>query len=521
VATNMLDSESWARFGSAGANLSGGSVSVTAAELSSASAVAGAAGAGAPGAKVGIGASVALNLVATRATAELADGSKLTGADDVTLQATGTHAVVTQAEQGAAGGISITPVMATSIVSDRTTASIGAMSGGLTVTGDIAVDATQLSTALTQASGVVAGDKAAVGAALAIAVLDEQTIATTSSSLRTGGAVSFVAKGASLAATSAIASASGGNGADDAGQSTDKDGSVDDKVQKQATGSSQRMAGAGIGDASQRTALSAGGASANGKSATSEGGVAVAAAIAVDVSTVNVQAYVPSSVGIAAGGALSVATVSNVDARTSADGSTQGGGKAGVGAAVAINVINADNRAELGLAAPVTSAGQIVGVTAGRYGASALNVSALKTNLGLAAPVGYAPADMPYAPSATTALGRVDQIIAYAKSGASGAKVSVAGSLAVNVLTSKSIAGIESGAMVTITPAGANDGAVVLAADHEAYVAAAALPAEDGANGSKVGVGASVALNTALTTSEASLKANAGLSGAKSLTVKA
>ncbi len=526
LATNLLDSESWARFGSSAANVSGGDVSVTAADLSTASAIAGAAGAGVSGAKVGIGASVALNLVATRSTAELADDSKLSGAGAVTLQATGGHAVVTHAEQGADGGVAVTPVIATSIVSDRTIASIGALTGGLTTSGDITVEATQLSTALTEASGVVAGDKAAIGAAMAIAVLDEQTIATTSSSLKTThGAVSFSAKGASLTATTAIASATGGKGTDDSGQSTDSDGSVDDKVQKQTSGSSQRMAAANIGDSKQQSAAAAGGQSAGGKASTSEGGVAVAAAIAVDVSTVNVQAYVPVSVGISAAGALSVASVSNVDAKTSADGSTgasgsgSGDSKVGVGAAVAINVINATNSAELGATPTSVKSGQINTVTAGQYAASALNVSALKTDLGFTGPVASNDADLPQAPSATTSLGRLDQIVAYAKSGASGAKVSIAGSLAVNVLTSKSIADIDidTGADVTI----ASGGAVVLAADHEAYVAAEAVPAGDGASGSKVGVGASVALNTALTTSEASVKTNAGLSGANSVSVKA
>ncbi|HEY4747593.1 MAG TPA: hypothetical protein VIH38_08505, partial [Steroidobacteraceae bacterium] len=228
LATNLLDSESLARFGSPLAILSGGSVSLTAADLSTATALAGPSGSGASGGKVGIGASVALNLVATRSTAELADGAALSGAGDVTVLASGVHGIVTQAEQGSAGGVAVTPVMALTQASDRTLASIGALSGGLDATGNIEVGASQLSNALTQASGSAAGGKAAVGAALAIAVLDEETIATTSSSIRTSGAVSFTAQGAALAATAAVASASGGNGADSDGKSTDKDGSVDD-----------------------------------------------------------------------------------------------------------------------------------------------------------------------------------------------------------------------------------------------------------------------------------------------------
>jgi mucin-19 len=136
LAIDLLDSESLARFGSPLAILSGGSVSLTAADLSTATALAGPSGSGASGGKVGVGASVALNLVATRSTAELADGASLSGAGDVTLQAAGVHGIVTQAEQGSAGGVAVTPVIALTLASDRTRASIGALSGGLDVSGN-------------------------------------------------------------------------------------------------------------------------------------------------------------------------------------------------------------------------------------------------------------------------------------------------------------------------------------------------------------------------------------------------
>ncbi|MBC9981562.1 hypothetical protein HA482_25475, partial [Bradyrhizobium sp. INPA_01384B] len=355
-----------------------------------------------------------------------------------------------------------------------------------------------------------------------------ETIATTSSSIRTPGAVSFTAEGAALAATAAVASASGGNGTDSNGNSTDKDGSVDDKVQKQSGDSNQRMSDAKIGDADQQSTVGAEGSSANGKASTSEGGVAVAAAIAVDVSTVKVKAYVPASVGVKAGQALSVHSVANVDAKTSADGSTtaaSGNGstptKVGVGAAVAVNVVTADDRAELGTAAAATAAGQISGVTAGHYDGAAVQLTALKTDLGVASPTAVGAADLPHAPSATTALGRVDQIVAYAKSGSSGAKVGIAGSVAVNVVTSKSVADIDSAATVHVVPLAPSDGGVVLRSDNEAYVAGSALAATDGASGAKVGVGASVALNTVQNTSEASLAQNAALTGANSLAITA
>ena len=465
VALNLVDTQSLAQVtgGAMVTVTSSGAVAAISDNETSTIARAMPAGSGASGGKVGIGASVALNLVATRSTAELADGAWLSGAGDVTLQASGVHGIVTQAEQGSAGGVAVTPVIALTLASDRTLSSIGALSGGLDATGNIEVGAKQLSSALTQASGSAAGGKAAVGAALAIAVLDEETIATTSSSIRTPGSVSFTAQGAALAATAAVASASGGNGTDSSGNSTDKDGSVDKKVQKQSTDSNQRMTAAQVGDSDQQSTVGSEGASADGKASTSEGGVAVAAAIAVDVSTVKVKAYVPISVGVKAGNALSVMSVANVDVKTSADGSTSAGSgssstKVGVGAAVAVNVVTADNRAELGTSAAITTAGQIVGVTAGHYDGSALNISALKTDLGVASPTAVGWSDLPHAPSATTALGRVDQIVAYAKSGSSGANIGIAGSVAVNVLTSKSIADIDSGAIVNIVPSGPSSG---------------------------------------------------------------
>jgi hypothetical protein len=58
-------------------------------------------------------------------------------------------------------------------------------------------------------------------------------------------------------------------------------------------------------------------------------------------------------------------------------------------------------------------------------------------------------------------------------------------------------------------------------ADNEIFAAANALPSGGGASGGSVGVGASVALNTILSESEASLGKNASLSGATSLSVLA
>src|ERR1700731_694462 len=139
VALNLVDAQSLAQVaGGASVTLTGnGAVSATSDNETSTIARALPAGSGASGGKGGVGASVALNLVATRSTAELADNASLSGAGDVTLQAFGVHGIVTQAEQGSAGGVAVTPVIALTLASDRTRAAVGALSGGLDVGGTV------------------------------------------------------------------------------------------------------------------------------------------------------------------------------------------------------------------------------------------------------------------------------------------------------------------------------------------------------------------------------------------------
>src|SRR5690606_31476233 len=146
----------------------------------------------------------------------------------VSLAANGVFSVETQAESGSAGGVSITPVVALSLASNTTTARIG--SGGvLGVTGDVLVSAAQQSSGVTKASGKAAGATAAIGAAVAIALVDDVVVATTDRAVNAGGSVGFSASGISSGTLVAEASASGAKGTDDEGKSEDGK-TVDDNV---------------------------------------------------------------------------------------------------------------------------------------------------------------------------------------------------------------------------------------------------------------------------------------------------
>ena len=85
--------------------------------------------------KVGVGASVATNIVANRTNATVADGTTLTTPGSVTISAAAIRDITTKAEAGASGGTSITPALALSLVNNTTTAQLGTSEHRSTVCG--------------------------------------------------------------------------------------------------------------------------------------------------------------------------------------------------------------------------------------------------------------------------------------------------------------------------------------------------------------------------------------------------
>ncbi len=239
----------------------------------------------------------------------------------------------------------------------------------------------------------------------------------------------------------------------------------------------------------------------------------------------------PAAVGVKATNGLSVTTVSNMDASTVADGSQVGadssagsgsqsgsgssGSKIGIGAAVAVTVANQVNDATVGggtaLAATPTTISGATAVAADQYDVGSLTVSALQTDLGIASP--GVPGSTTAGPASVDATqggvsGREDLFGASATSGAGASDVGLAGSLAVNVINSDSSAVVGGSANVTI-----NGGAVAVGAENLLAANAAALPSSGGASGGKLGIGASVALNTITEHSTAAIDDGATLAG--------
>jgi hypothetical protein len=368
-------------------------------------------------------------------------------------------------------------------VTNTTSARIGTGSG--LSAGSVSVSAQQAARTTTTASGKAAGSTAAIGAALALAIVDDKALATTARDITATGAVNFAAAGLSASTLTSEASAAGAKDANDADAAPTSDGeSVDKQATTQFKGGAAKQQAAGVGDAGQQGATNTAANNEGGRSAsTSEGKVSVAASVAINVHTADVQAVVPDGVNIVSGGMLTVQASAAQAAVLSADGQAVKGAdggtsQVGIGVAVSVNVLNATNTARLG---------------AGTHSAAGLSVRALRFT---GEPV--------------------DTVTATAKSGAGGSKVGIAGSVALNIVTITSRASVAGGASVAL-----GAGASRIDAEGAVLATAKAEPSDEGVTGGQVGVGASFAMNLITTTTEAVAEDGATLTAGAGLAVSA
>ena len=353
LALNLIDTESSATFAAGaivttGSGPASGSVTLVADNETSSTALALPEDDPTSGGKLGIGASIALNIIANRSTAEVGIDAQLLNFDDLSLSATATHNVDTEAEAGAAGGIAVTPALALALVSDTTTADLGTLSGVQAASGNVSVTAAQSATEKTTASGKVSGGKAAIGAAVALALINDDVSATTGRAIDATGDVTFSSAGSSIGALEADASASGAAAADDSGNSSDGS-TVDSKVDGQLGGAETQQSDADVGTTDQQDESKSTQADTKHSASSSEGKLSVAAAVAVNVDKSSSTAVLPNDINISAGGALTVESVNATDSNVTANGSASGAA-IGIAAAAAVNAITETNVASLGSA---------------------------------------------------------------------------------------------------------------------------------------------------------------------------
>ncbi|MEL6550928.1 MAG: hypothetical protein AAFQ54_11865, partial [Pseudomonadota bacterium] len=433
------------------------------------------------GAEFGIGASVALYVADNTVTAAL-QGNALdsalyvapdaAGLGALTLTATADHDDTTTAEGGSSGGgTALGGAVAITVVDNITTADLGD-TGLLEASGDVDAKTIHSGQSLTMAGGMALGGSTAVGAAIALAFVDNRGQSNLRRSLTSAGTASFTADVDGASKATAKASAAGADTTDEAAEGN---GTADDQKDS-VTALANQKSGDGDTTSSESSATTDDG---NG----SGGSVGVGAALAVNVSTAEATATIEAVTLDAAGLVLSASN--NADGAALADGSAAAGGADGgtqVGVAIAINVASADTTSAVRTGADVNITGE-----------DGVAISATMKDV-----EGNDSHDFQ----------------ADAKAGASGGDTGIAGAFALGITGATTQAAVETGADVD---AGTGDVTLSAAANSTDTVTAGA--AQEG--GSTTGVGASVAIGVSDYATTAEIANGAILTGGANLTLTA
>ena len=264
---------------------------------------------------VGIGASVAVTIIDDTTTAELT--GTLSGGHDLALAASTTHLATTHAKTGASGGkVAVVPSVAIAI-SDITTTAHVSSGTDLVITGSFSATADQTASAETTAEGDAQGKSAAIGVSLALTIANHIVEARLSRNLTAAGAVTLAANGSSETSATAKASAAGapedGSAAAAPSDSTGhaSNGVSDQVAHERSFAGSTSTANGGNGTGSAENTPEA---------KTSNGGVSVAAAVAINLAKVIARAVIDGIV-IVTTGLFSLLSSAHANAHATADGS--------------------------------------------------------------------------------------------------------------------------------------------------------------------------------------------------------
>ncbi|MEO8751246.1 MAG: LEPR-XLL domain-containing protein, partial [Casimicrobiaceae bacterium] len=411
---------------------------------------------GASGADAGIGASLALDIADNLTRAEIEDGATVvaTGPNSgLAIGAISSHSALVTAEAGAAssGGVAVAPAVALAIENNDTHVRLGSSPTATAIGGPVILLASHSSNVSTTAGGTAAGQDAAVGASLALTIAGDKTTATIDRDVTAGGLISVQALANATSNATATASASGAKGAGSGGAGDDPNAQAD------------RQRNFGNSTATANGAKGASGSSANPKAETSDGSVAVAAAVAINIADSEARALIGDGHVVISGANVGLKATNNTDAHANADGSAVQGTdsprvKAGIGAAVALNLGNNTAQTRVGENAKILSQGAT------------------------------------FEASMTTVAGKdtVNSMGASATAGGAGKDVGIAGAVAINVETSTAQTEIASGASID-----AGAGKIGFVVTNNTDNSVGAHPKAGGATGGDAGIGASLALDLA------------------------
>ncbi len=395
--------------------------------------------------KVGIGASVAIDLANKGKTlAEIADGTNFTGGGALTIGADYRHQVGTEDKAGSKGGtLALSPSVSVTIVNDTSTAYLGT-GNALTVTGAAAITAGEDFGADLKSDASAGGDNVAIGAAVAVNVVTTNTNAELARDL-TAKSLTVSAETTQGSESESIASAKGESDGSDGPAGKSADNQSNDQLQNNPD--TKNSAGTGsspLPSASSETS-SANSSSSSESGDSDGGGVDIAAAVAVNWANDTNTAKIDSGLHVTTTDAVDVSAENQTNATARAYGaSVKLDSDVAIGAAVGLNVATVTNTASVGTNAHVTGGDVTV--------------------------------------EAITPDTKEDDFVVWGLAAAGGkADASVAASAAIQVISYTSTASIGKGATVTST------GAVAVTANQKLGLQSLALAGGLSTSGSAVG----------------------------------
>ncbi|EXI89661.1 MAG: hypothetical protein AW11_01349 [Candidatus Accumulibacter regalis] len=416
--------------------------------------------------RVGVGASVALNLLEEHVTtAEIEDNAVLSGSGGLLLSATSARSVDTEVQAGSTGGIAVSPAVAIAIVDNATTARLGAGGALSTLSRDVSITAEHTGSVASHGDAIAAGDRAAVGAIVAVnAVADNATAALLRDVATTGGTVVVMTRTGH--SSSALVKAST-KGALSTGRKADSEAST--------------QAGRDLPTA--QGSIDGANSDANAQSGNGASGIGVAAAVAVNWVRATSTAAIGDAVRVSAADGVRVEVANEADATTKATGtSLSNDASANIGAAVGLNIATVQNTASVGHHAQVLTADG--GITV----------------------------------SAITPAQETNDFVVWGSAAASGAKsdASVAGSVGVNVVALTSRASVGNDAQLK---AEGSSGAIRLTASSPMMLQNLAVASA--LSGGGTAVGAAVAVNVIEHSTEATIGLDTELDASGTVTLTA
>ncbi|MCA9194480.1 MAG: hypothetical protein KDB03_22070, partial [Planctomycetales bacterium] len=419
------------------------------------------------GKSLGVGASVALNIVDHTTESAMRDGAVLVNVNNLSVLSQSQNSKTTEARAGASGGTAFAGAVSILVSNDDTFSRLGVAPSATNVNGSVAVTADSNSSTTTSAAGdAEGGEDAGIGAAFALAYDNQISDAHITRNLSISGALDVLSTSAGVSNVDSNASAKGGKKNESSnGQDSDA------RAAGARTDADARAADGGARSSSTTQS--------NPSSSNSDGSISVAAAFSVNLPESETQAQIADGLSVNVTGTTTVRALANHDAHTIANASSAEAGDTGVGIAVSLMSADVNNVASIG-SSTLTTAGLI-----------------------LEAKMRDVDGDLQHS------------FDAQAEAGSGSADNSIAGSFTVNINTLTTQTSIGPAAVITA----GNQDVSVKASANSTHVSHA-TPKEL-ANGKSIGVGAAFVLEGVDETTTAVIENSVVVNGAHNLTVVA